>query len=245
MGILTKFLKDQGLITDDAPVSTPSSKKAEVAAKPVNSTFLTTTFNATGLVNTTQPTPQVLGTGQQPKDAFVKFFEDAMTAANLPGEDYYEFRTKLSKMKQRMGNRTSEDAILESVLIEFESKNLFAKDLVGFADHYLQALTAKKDQFIHDAEGEKVNIQKNREASILQAQNDIAAKEQQIAQMNKSIETLQQGIDQQKNSIEVTKSSIQEAYDKIDVSKQELQLAFDFMASNITNEKSILLNKVQ
>lgn len=237
---LKSFLTENGFLTPEKLVLPVKETASKAAAG--GSTFLTTTFSSDGASTTSAPTTYV-APGKTPKDAFLKFFEDAMREANLPGDDYYEFRIQLSKMRERMGNRTSEDALLESVLINFEAKNIYPKDLIAFADHYLQALTSKKDQFINEAGNEKVNIQQQREGQIVQAQKDIDAKLQRIEQMKHEIEGLQAAVAQQNNSMEVTRSSIKEATQKIDDSQVELQTAFDFMATGIRGEIKILTGK--
>jgi uncharacterized protein YoxC len=245
MGLIS-FLKEAGYIEDKnaAPKAQPNGappKEAATKASPSSSTFLTTTvFSNSGAVNTSAET---LAPSREPKEAFIKFFEDAMKEANLPGEDYYEFRVQLSKMRERMGSRTSEDALLESVLINFEAKNVFPKDLIGHAEHYLKALAAKKDAFVKEAEAEKIKIRQDREAQVNKTLSDIESKKQRMQQLSKEIENLQLSIDQQNNSVEVTKSSIEEAVQKITNSQEELGIAHSYMSSNISSEINMLSSK--
>lgn len=240
-----KFLQEAGIVEKDSPAD--KKEESSSAKKSSDVLFPTTTFstNKNPVTPNTGTSSVVPTLGRVPKENFVKFFEDAMKQANLPGEDYYEFRQKLAKFKERMGNKTTDDAILEMVLIDFEGKNITPNDLIGHANHYLNALTKKKEQFIAEAEQEKANIRKQRENQVNQLQNDIAAKQQKILNLQKEIENTQHDIAQQQNSLEITKSSIGEATEKLDISQQELELAYSFMSSIIQGEISTLTSKVR
>ena len=155
MGLKT-FLQQQGFIADDATEET-ISKPSNSSATPTNNTVAPTFFPMQPAVvpeasrtdeapSFVAPLPQTTASTapqQQLDPTFVKFFEDELVKANLPGPDYFEFRQQLTKTQQKMAAKgvTAPDVVLQAVLMSFESQEITV--LVDFFGH--AALKLKTD----------------------------------------------------------------------------------------------------
>jgi hypothetical protein len=136
---LKNFLKEKGFIEDDsknksesdAASSGSQASHSEVAPIffPMNSIVASSTASS----NNTESEPSFVTPLEKNKNestladpTFVKFFEDELIKANLPGPDYFEFRQLLIKTQQKMATKgmAAPEVVLQAVLLSFEAQDI-------------------------------------------------------------------------------------------------------------------------
>lgn len=249
---LKSFLVQQGFIKDepaDAKKPEAESASAPAPAKPAPTPVEPTYFP----VNTAAPASAVAdpsfvsplqqqampsfatSLSDQPDPAFIKFFEDELAKQNLPGPDYFEFRQMLLKMQQRMSAKgmVAPEVVLQAVLTSFEAQEITPAKLLQTAQHYKDAISAKKDEFIKGAEAEKNNQLQKRQGA-LQAHNDAIAKlQQQLQQLEVQRKQLEEALNKEKTQLDIDKSFGKEAIEKIEKAQRSISLAHDFMLGTV------------
>ena len=187
---LKNFLKQQGFIQDDPAdknepggnPGTPQKKAAEV----------TPVYFPLGSAETgdeaAQSDPSFVSPLQesarenkndklQPDPSFIKFFENELVKANLPGPDYFEFRQLLVKTQQKMAAKggSAPEVVLQAVLMSFEAQDVSPAKLMDAARHYKEVIKQKNDDFLKGAATEKSNQLQKRQ-DVLQGHNDAIRK---------------------------------------------------------------------
>lgn len=251
---LKSFLVQQGFIKDEpAEVKKPQAESgntpapAKPAPTPVEPTYFPVnaapqTASAGADPSFVSPLQQQGGVSSftsslsdQPDPAFIKFFEDELAKQNLPGPDYFEFRQMLLKMQQRMSAKgmVAPEVVLQAVLTSFEAQEITPARLLQTAQHYKDAISAKKDEFIKGAEAEKNNQLQKRQAA-LQAHNDAIAKlQQQLQQLEVQKKQLEDALNKEKTQLDIDKSFGKEAIEKIEKAQRSISLAHDFMLGTV------------
>jgi hypothetical protein len=166
---------------------------------------------------------------------FIKFFEEEMVKANLPGPDYFEFRQMLLKTQQKMTSKgvAAPEVVLQAVLMSFEAQDIQSEKLIQAARHYKETLTEKKDDFIKGAEAEK-NNQLQKRQNVLKAHDDNIRKiEQQLQQLELQKKQLDEAMSKEKTQMEVDKTLGKEGIEKIERAEQLISLAHDYIQTSI------------
>ncbi len=170
-------------------------------------------------------------------EAFIKFYEDELAKANLPGPDYFEFRKQMQTMHQKMANKgASAEVILQAVLTSFEAQNVPPSKLVEAAKHYKEVLGNKKDDFIKGAGAEKDKQLQNRQNALQSHQANMAQMQNQLVQLQKQTDQLQNEIKKEQTQMEVDKTLGKEGIEKIDRAVNQITLAHDYMIAAIDSD---------
>jgi len=242
---LKNFLKEQGFIAEG-----PGDKKTE---KPVNTagsssgvtpTYFPVNAASSGSNNTATggepsfvtPLQQAVSSvNQQPDATFVKFFEDELLKANLPGPDYFEFRQLLIKTQQKMAAKgvVAPEVVLQAVMMSFEAQDVTPVKLADAARHYKDVLKQKNDDFLKGAAAEK-NNQLQKRQSVLQGHDDNIRKlQQQLQQLEQQKQQLEDAMNKEKMQQDADKSIGKEGIEKIEKAERLIAAAHDFMQSSI------------
>ena len=179
----------------------------------------------------------------QVDQTFIKFFEDELAKANMPGPDYFEFRQLLVKTQQKMTAKggSSPEVVLQAVLMSFEAQDISPAKLIDAARHYKDVLKQKNDDFITGAEKEKSNQLQKRQ-TVIQAHNDSVRKiQQQLQQLEVQKQQLTDSLNREKTQMDVDRSLGQEGIDKIEKAEKLINLAHDYMQSTIDRD----INRLQ
>ncbi|HLK27033.1 MAG TPA: hypothetical protein VKT28_00525 [Puia sp.] len=249
---LKDFLKQQGFIKDDdIKKDEPDdafSQKTDVA--PV--IFPVQNSAATETGNTSQGEPSFVvapsesittnsttNKNEQAADpSFIKFFEDELAKANLPGPDYFEFRQLLIKTQQKMATKgvVAPEVVLQTVLMSFEAQDVPASKLIDAAKHYKEVIKQKRDDFLNGAANEK-NNQLQKRQTVLQTHNENIQKiEQQLQQLAMQKQQLDAALNKEKTQMDVDKTLGQEGIQKIERAERLIGSAHDYMQSIIDND---------
>jgi hypothetical protein len=249
---LKKFLKEQGFIKErsgdkkDANSTSGVAKQRDVEVtptyfplEPVASEPKTETPQASSDPSFVTPLeenePENRNEKQPIDPTFIKFFEDELTKANLPGPDYFEFRQLLVKTQQKMAAKggAAPEVVLQAVLMSFEAQDISPAKLIDAARHYKDVIKQKNVDFITGAEKEKSNQLQKRQ-TVLQSHNDtIKQIQQQLQQLEVQKQQLNQTLNKEKTQMEVDKTLGQEGIDKIEKAEKLINLAHDHMQSTI------------
>jgi hypothetical protein len=250
---LKSFLQQQGFIAND-----PSEKQTtdnNIGKQPVTPTFFPTHGSAgippeSIIVSANGPEPsfvtplaqqsisQTSKVEEQIDPSFIKFFEDELVKANLPGPDYFEFRQLLIKTQQKMNEKggAAPEIVLQAVLMSFEAQDVPTPKLIEAAKHYKEAIKNKNDDFIKGAEAEK-NNQLQKRQGVLQAHADkIKNIEMQLEKLALQKQQLDDSIAKEKTQLEIDKMLGQEGIDKIERAKRAITLAHNFMQATIDKD---------
>ncbi|MEP6746139.1 MAG: hypothetical protein ABJB86_00355 [Bacteroidota bacterium] len=244
---LKNFLKEQGFIAD-----LPPDKKPEKAASAGTNSNVAPTYFPLTPANVGSSTPAVSGEpsfvsplqqavnsiGEQPDATFVKFFEDEMVKANLPGPDYFEFRQLLVKTQQKMAAKgvVAPEVVLQAVMMSFEAQDVTALKLVDAAKHYKDVLKQKNDDFLKGAASEK-NNQLQKRQGVLQAHDDSIKKiQQQLQQLELQKQQLEDAMSKEKMQLDADKSIGKEGIEKIEKAERLISQAHEFMQSSIDTD---------
>jgi hypothetical protein len=242
---LKDFLKQQGFIADGPedkkaaadntrtarpsvvePVYFPVNAGGTTAAAPVDPSFVTALPTA------------VPATAAQLDPSFIKYFEDELLKANLPGPDYFEFRQQLVKTQQKMAAKgvAAPEVVLQAVLMSFEAQDIPSAKLVEAAQHYKNVLKQKNDDFLKGAAAEK-NNQLQKRKTVLQGHEDSVKKiQQQLQQLELQRKQLEQALNNEKTQMDVNKTMGQEGIEKIEKASRLITLAHDYMQATIDTD---------
>ncbi|MEP7318792.1 MAG: hypothetical protein ABI921_08615, partial [Panacibacter sp.] len=90
---------------------------------------------------------------EQPDATFIKFFEEELVKANIPGPDYFEFRQLLIKTQEKMAAKgvVAPEVVLQAVLMSFEAQEIPPAKLIEAARHYKETLKQKNNDFLKGA----------------------------------------------------------------------------------------------
>jgi len=169
---------------------------------------------------------------------FVKFFEDELVKANVPGPDYFEFRQLLTKTQQKMAAKgvAAPEVVLQAVLMSFEAQDLSPAKLIDAARHYKDVLKQKNDDFLKGAATEK-NNQLQKRQNVLQTHNDNIKKlQQQIQQLELQKQQLEQSANREQTQMEVDKTLGKEGIEKIEKAERLITLAHNYIQSTIDTD---------
>jgi hypothetical protein len=243
---LKNFLKEQGFIAE-----TPEDKKTSKAANagsssnvaptyfPVSADYSVGNNAAGGDPSFVQPLQQAASNINELPDAtFVKFFEDELVKANLPGPDYFEFRQLLVKTQQKMASKgvVAPEVVLQAVMMSFEAQDVTPAKLVEAARHYKDVLKQKNEDFLKGAAAEK-NNQLQKRQSVLQSHDDNINKlQQQLQQLELQKQQLQDAMNKEKMQQDADKSIGKEGIEKIDKAGRLITQAHEFMQGSIDND---------
>ena len=248
---LKNFLREKGFIEDDS--KNKSDKNAQSTGSqtslsevvptffPLNSNLITSTPSS----NDTESEPSFVtplakssNETVQPDPAFVKFFEDELVKANLPGPDYFEFRQLLIKTQQKMATKgvAAREVVLQAVLMSFEAQEISPAKLVEAARHYKDIIKQKNDDFLKGASTEK-NNQLQKRQNVLQAHNDNIKKiQQQLQQLELQKQQLESSLNKEKTQMDVDKTLGQEGIEKIEKAERLISSAHSYIQSTIDDD---------
>jgi hypothetical protein len=245
---LKDFLKKQGFIEDD-PVNNPQGQGSNSDNSSSSTSNIAPTFfpiqslggNAASNAGSSDPSFVVTPTQQNSNESnqldptFVKFFEDELVKANMPGPDYFEFRQQLIKTQQKMAAKgmVAPEVVLQAVIMNFETQDVTPAKLIETAKQYKTIVKQKNDDFLKGAATEK-NNQLQKRQSVLQAHNlTITNLQQQIQQLEQQKQQLIESLNKETTQIDVDKSLGKEAIDKIGKAEHLISLAHDYIQSTI------------
>ena len=195
---LKDFLKKQGFIEDEsadkAASHSNSSGNGSSSASSIAPTFFPlqpAAGTASSNAGPSDPSFVVMAPQQSTSEknqldpTFVKFFEDELVKANLPGLDYFEFRQQLIKTQQKMATKgmAAPEVVLQAVMMNFETQDVTPAKLIETARQYKTIVKQKNDDFLKGAATEK-NNQLQKRQSVLQAHNDTINNLQQQIQLD-------------------------------------------------------------
>lgn len=246
---LKNFLKQQGFIEDDSADKKRkqnSDSDEDNPGSPVTPTYFPLQGSSYPDNNTSSeksdpsfvtPLQQSTNTNSkgQPDPSFIKFFEDELVKANLPGPDYFEFRQLLIKTQQKMTAKgvAAPDVVLQAVLTSFEAQGIPPDKLVDAARKYKDILKQKNDEFLRGAATEK-NNQLQKRQNVLQSHDDNIRKlEQQLQDLELQKQKLEASIGKEKTQLEVDKTLGKEGIEKIERAEKQIALANEYMQSSI------------
>lgn len=248
---LKNFLKQQGFIQEDPEEKAHNEVSGQAAAKtPANNTPVIFPVYPTGASvpsgdsqlatdpSFVAPLQQTGTTSELPDATFVKFFEDELAKANIPGPDYFEFRQLLLKTQQKMAAKgiVAPEVVLQAVLTSFEAQEILPAKLVETARRYKEVIQQKKDDFIKGAEAEKGNQLQKRQ-TVLQTHDDSIKKlQQQLQQVELQKKQLEDALNKEKTQQEVDKTLGKEAIEKIEKAQRLISLAHDHMQATIDTD---------
>jgi len=250
---LKSFLKQQGFIAEEpGDKEKPENPAPAPAQRPVNNVAPTyfplyPSNNTVGSSAPSAPDPSfvtplqqtaVVTSGDQPDPTFIKFFEDELGKANIPGPDYFEFRQQLIKTQQKMAAKgiVAPEVVLQAVIMSFDAQEIPTAKLVETALHYKDVIKQKKEDFIKGAETEK-NNQLQKRQTILQGHDDSIKKmQQQLQQLELQKKQLEDAMNKEKTQQDVDKTLGKEAIEKIEKAQRLISSAHDYMQSTIDTD---------
>jgi hypothetical protein len=243
---LKDFLKQQGFIEDSDKTAAASKKDVAPAFFPVNSSPLgsvqSSSVDDPSFVIASPVQQQSTGTQLDP--TFIKFFEDEMVKANLPGPDYFEFRQQLTKTQQKMSSKggASPELVLQAVLMSFEAQNITSANLIETAQHYKVAMQQKNDDFLKGAEAEKNNQLQKRQAVLQSHTDNIQKIQQQLQQLEIQKQQLNDTLNKEKTQLDVDKTLGKEGIAKIEKAEQLIGSAYTYIQASIDADIKRLQN---
>jgi hypothetical protein len=243
---LKSFLKEQGFI-EDGPADKKTPKAAAGQAQPaagVAPVYFPVgaagsggrTADVAGEPSFVTPLQQAVNTiNEQPDASFIKFFEDELVKANLPGPDYFEFRQLLMKTQQKMASKgvVAPEVVLQAVMMSFEAQDITTAKLVEAANHYKDVLKQKNDDFLKGAAAEKNNQLQKRQAVLQLHDDNIKKIQQQLQQLELQKQQLEDTMNKEKTQQDVDKSLGKEGIEKIEKAERLISQAHGFMQSSI------------
>ncbi|MEO6316287.1 MAG: hypothetical protein ABIU63_14335 [Chitinophagaceae bacterium] len=239
---LKDFLKQQGFIEE-----APADKKNEATVIPraatpaIEPVYFPIAAGGAGAKTAADPSfvsppQQIAAAGTEaPDPTFVKFFEDELVKANLPGPDYFEFRQLLSKTQQKMAAKgvVAPDVVLQAVMMSFEAQDITPLKLAEAANHYKGVLKQKNDDFLKGAAAEK-NNQVQKRQTVLQGHEDAIKRiQQQLQQLELQKLQLDEALTKEKSQLEADKSLGREGITKIEKAEHLISLAHAHMQAAI------------
>jgi hypothetical protein len=249
---LKNFLKQRGFIEDEPGDKTKEhgdhSNTVQQPVSEIAPTFFPLHSTTDAAVSTSPgeipdpsfvaPLQQNAGEREQLDPTFVKFFEDELVKANLPGPDYFEFRQQLIKTQQKMTARgmAAPEVVLQAVLMNFETQGIEPAKLIEAARQYKAIIKQKNDDFLKGASAEK-NNQLQKRQSVLQSHNDNIKKIQdQLRQLELQKQQLDQSMNKEKTQLEINKTLGKEAIEKIEKAERLITLAHNYIQSTIDTD---------
>ena len=239
MGLKDFFVK-QGFITADSGDKTNTTTTTN---KQDSDNVAPTFFPVTNVSNnSTSSDPAFVTPLQQTRNdqtqidpSFIKFFEDELVKANLPGPDYFEFRQLLNKTQQKMASKglASDEVVLQTVLMSFEAQDITRPKLIEAARKYKDIIKAKNDEFIRGAEAEKTNQLQKRQSVLQTHDANIQNMMQQLQQLEQQKQQLTDALNKEKTQSEVDKSMGKEGIAKIERAEQLIALAHNYIQGTI------------
>ncbi len=243
---LKNFLKQQGFIEDgpeDKKTKQSDSGSQPVATVqptyfPVYSDTAASSVPSSSDPSFVTPLQQNVQAKEQPDASFIKFFEDALLKANLPGPDYFEFRQLLIKTQQKMAAKggAAPELVLQAVLMSFEAQEITPVKLVEAAKHYKDILKQVSEDFLKGAAGEKNNQLQKRQTVLQGHDENIKRIQQQIQQLALQQQQLEESMNKEKTQMEVDKTLGKEGIEKIEKAERLISSAHDYMQSAIDTD---------
>jgi hypothetical protein len=254
MGLKT-LLSQQGIIEQDSEYKIIEKFDSDNYSQQPDSIITPMLFPPAGIgefnsienscdISFSSPVPSDRNVKELLDPTFIKFFEDELTRANLPGSDYYDFRKLLIKTEQKMSMKgiSAPDIILQTVLLSFEVQNVTASKLISTAQQYKDILKQKKDDFLNGALIEK-NNQLQKRQNVIHSHNEAISKiEQQLQQLQMLKLQLEESLNKEKTQIELSKTIGKDVIEKIEKAEMQIGLSYDFMESSIDADISKLKN---
>ena len=249
---LKNFLKQRGFIEDEPGDKLKEHGGNSDAAQTTSAEVVPTFFPLQPAVNeassTSEPespdpsfvAPLQQNTSQQVQldPTFVKFFEDELVKANLPGPDYFEFRQQLLKTQQKMTAKgiAAPEVVLQAVLTNFETQDVTPAKLIDAARQYKVIINQKNNDFLKGAAAEK-NNQLQKRQNVLQSHNDTIKKiEEQLRQLELQKKQLDESMNKEKTQLEINKTLGKEAIEKIEKAERLISLAHNYIQSTIDTD---------
>jgi hypothetical protein len=250
---LKSFLKQRGFIEDGPGDKLKEHGENSSAVQQLVSEVAPTFFPVQPAANAASSTseagvspdpsfvaPLQQNTSQQEQldPTFVKFFEDELVKANLPGPDYFEFRQQLIKTQQRMTAKgiVAPEVVLQAVLTNFETQDVAPAKLIDAAKQYKVIIKQKNDDFLKGAAAEK-NNQLQKRQNVLQSHTDAIKKIQdQLRQLELQKKQLDESMNKEKTQLEINKTLGKEAIEKIEKAERLISLAHNYIQSTIDTD---------
>lgn len=242
---LKDFLQQQGFITGN-----PAAKNKSAGAAPAPATAVTPAFfpvtnatetNAKVAADPSFVTPlqqPVTHGNVQPDESFIRFFEDELVKANLPGPDYFEFRQQLIKTQQKMAAKgmAAPEVVLQAVMTSFEAQDISPVKLAEVAAHYKGVLKQKNDDFLKGAAAEKANQLQKRQNVLQLHEESIKKIQQRLQQLELQKQQLEEAMSKEKTQMEADKTLGKEGIAKIERAEQLITAAHTYMQSAIDTD---------
>ena len=213
-------IKSLFIVPEDEIDTTKTTKKKVAEKKNL------TKLSDTKKTQTTESKAQT-GNSKPSKGTFnKKIFESltqAISNANLPGEDYLEFMNALQAMK----NIDLDEKIkMQTVLATLSTKGLTIQKIIESADYYLKVLENEKDKF-------KIVINKQTENKIGGKNKKIKELEAENKKKADMIKQLTEEINKNRSEIQQIKKDIEAASVKIKTAENDFNVTYDHVANQI------------
>ena len=234
---LKDFLKKQGFIVDDSAKKTDGVNTNQDTGTSVVPTFfppqtdsVTSNSNEPAFVAPLQQNPV-----NHLDPAFIKFFEDELVKANLPGPDYFEFRQLLNKTQQKMSAKgmASPEVVLQTVLMSFEAQDVPRAKLIEAAQRYKNILKEKNDDFLRGADAEKNNQLQKRQSALQAREANMQKIQQQLLLLEQQKRQLEDALEKERTQADVDKTMGKEGIIKIERAQQLITQAHNYIQSTI------------
>ena len=143
------------------------------------------------------------GTGGQPDQRFLDYFDKLFSEANIPGPDYYEFARMIAAMQAITDERSRYAAAFAGLQVQ----GLDKEKLLATAGEYLRVLTADADRFGKTVEGALQEKVHSRSAEAEEKGRRIQALSQEVLELQTQITAMQQEIREAKEKLEVNSNA--------------------------------------
>ncbi len=175
---------------------------------------------------TTEPTAERVKPDKESFDKFIQVLSDAITAKNLQGYDYLEFKEAVSSLQ------TMEPDEPKRYLTAFtlaKTLGVDKKSLIDSASGYLGILKAEHDKFNAAVGKQREDKIKSRATDLAKIEQELTTKEQQIREMLTQVESM-------KKNREQIKLEIEEAGRKVDQVQASFRTAYTTIVAQIQKD---------
>lgn len=208
-------------IVPEDEINTTKTTKKKVAEKK-NLTKLSDTKKTQITENKNQVSNSKPSKGTFNKKIFESLTQ-AISNANLPGEDYLEFMNALQALK----NIDLDEKIkMQTVLATLSTKGLTIQKIIESADYYLKVLENEKDKF-------KIVINKQTENKIGGKNKKIKELEAENKKKADMIKQLTEEINKNRSEIQQIKKDIETASVKIKNTENDFNVTYEHVANQI------------
>lgn len=159
-------------------------------------------------------------------DKFIQVLSDAITAKNLQGYDYLEFKEAVSSLQNM---EPDEPKRYLTAFTLAKTLGVDKKSLIDSASGYLGILKAEHDKFNAAVSKQREDRIKSRNTDLARIEQELKAKEQQIRELLTQVESM-------KKTREQIKLEIEEAGRKVDQVQASFSTAYTTIVAQIQKD---------